>query len=79
GSLEEKAGDPVLWDIKQRRDEEKRLREIQQQLQILEEDQHAKTLCLSEDQLRDLLLDCEAQIMTFPESEDTLMENERMK
>ncbi|ROL51303.1 Fibrous sheath-interacting protein 1 [Anabarilius grahami] len=39
GSLEENTGDRVLWDMRQRREEESRLREIQQELQLLEETQ----------------------------------------
>ncbi|XP_077077793.1 fibrous sheath-interacting protein 1 isoform X2 [Siphateles boraxobius] len=56
GSLEENAGDRVLWDAIPRREEERRLREIQQELQILEE---TSAFVLSEDQLRNLLLECE--------------------
>ncbi|CAM4641981.1 unnamed protein product [Leuciscus chuanchicus] len=79
GSLEENASDGVLWDARQRREEEKRLREIQQELQILEEtsalvlseDQLRDLLCalvLSEDQLRDLLLECEDELLRSPAS-----------
>lgn len=62
GSLEESTGDQGLWTMRQRRDEERRLREIQEQLQILEETQESSTVCLSAEQLKNLLLDCEAEI-----------------
>ncbi|XP_056092685.1 fibrous sheath-interacting protein 1 [Rhinichthys klamathensis goyatoka] len=63
GSLEEDAGDRVLWDARLRREEEKRLREIQQELQILEE---RSASCLSEDDLRNLLLECEDELLRSP-------------
>ncbi|XP_051723494.1 fibrous sheath-interacting protein 1-like isoform X5 [Ctenopharyngodon idella] len=66
GSLEENTGDRVLWDMRQRREEERRLREIQQELQLLEETQQNSSFRLSDDQLRNLLLDCEDEIMRSP-------------
>ncbi|KAK9960304.1 hypothetical protein ABG768_010377 [Culter alburnus] len=66
GSLEENTGDRVLWDMRQRREEERRLREIQQELQLLEETQQNSSFRLSADQLRNLLLDCEDEIMRSP-------------
>ncbi|XP_039525137.1 fibrous sheath-interacting protein 1 isoform X1 [Pimephales promelas] len=63
GSQEENAGDRVLWDARSRREEEKRLREIQQELQILEE---RSARCVSEDELRNLLLECEDELLRSP-------------
>ncbi|XP_056333004.1 fibrous sheath-interacting protein 1 isoform X3 [Danio aesculapii] len=62
-SLEERTGDHRLWAMRERREDERRLREIQEQLQILEETQESSTVCLSAEQLKNLLLDCEAEIM----------------
>ncbi|XP_067222618.1 fibrous sheath-interacting protein 1 isoform X2 [Chanodichthys erythropterus] len=66
GSLEENTGERVLWDMRQRREEERRLCEIQQELQLLEETQQNSSFRLSDDQLRNLLLDCEDEIMRSP-------------
>ncbi|XP_052001437.1 fibrous sheath-interacting protein 1 isoform X2 [Xyrauchen texanus] len=60
-SLAEKSG--VLWDVRERRDQERRMREIQQQLQELDETQRSASDCLSDDQLRNLLLKCEHEII----------------
>ncbi|XP_051578817.1 fibrous sheath-interacting protein 1-like isoform X2 [Myxocyprinus asiaticus] len=62
-SLAEKTGDRVLWDVRERRDQERRMREIQQQLQELDETQRSASVCLSDDQLRNLLLECEHEII----------------
>ncbi|KAK7141832.1 hypothetical protein R3I94_011501 [Phoxinus phoxinus] len=59
--LEENAGDRVLWDARPRREEEKRLGEIQQELQILEE---SSVCVLSQDELRNLLLECEEELLS---------------
>ncbi|XP_052385912.1 fibrous sheath-interacting protein 1 isoform X1 [Carassius gibelio] len=61
GSLQENTGDGE----RQRRDEERRLREIQQQLQILEENEPGASV-LSDDQLRNLLQECEEDMLRSP-------------
>uniref|UniRef100_A0A8C1S5F4 Fibrous sheath-interacting protein 1 n=1 Tax=Cyprinus carpio TaxID=7962 RepID=A0A8C1S5F4_CYPCA len=62
GSLQENTGDGE----RQRRDEERRLREIQQQLQLLEENEPGASVHLSDDQLRNLLLECEEDTIRSP-------------
>lgn len=66
GSLEENSGDRVLCDVRQRLEDERRLQEIQQELQLLEETQQSSSFRLSDDQLRNLLLECEDEIFRSP-------------
>ncbi|XP_050989072.1 fibrous sheath-interacting protein 1 isoform X1 [Labeo rohita] len=47
-------------------DTERRLREIQLQLQLLEEDEPSASVRLSSDQLRNLLLECEEEMIRSP-------------
>ncbi|XP_016329634.1 fibrous sheath-interacting protein 1 isoform X2 [Sinocyclocheilus anshuiensis] len=62
GSLQENTGDGE----RQRRDEERRLREIQQQLQLLEENEPRGSVRLSDDELRNLLQECEEDMIRSP-------------
>ncbi|XP_067310931.1 fibrous sheath-interacting protein 1 [Pseudorasbora parva] len=63
GSLEENSGDRVL-----RREDERRLQEIQLQLQLLEDTQQSSSCRLSEAQMRNLLQECEEEILGSPEA-----------
>ncbi|XP_058604409.1 fibrous sheath-interacting protein 1 isoform X2 [Onychostoma macrolepis] len=62
GSLQENTGDAERL----RRDEERRLQEIQQQLQLLEENEPGDSVRLSDDELRNLLLECEEDMIRSP-------------
>ncbi|KAL1257342.1 hypothetical protein QQF64_010586, partial [Cirrhinus molitorella] len=61
-SLQENSGDTE----RQRRDDERRLLEIQQQLQLLEENKPSGSVHLSDDELRNLLLECEEEMIRSP-------------
>ncbi|XP_043088364.1 fibrous sheath-interacting protein 1 isoform X2 [Puntigrus tetrazona] len=51
---------------RQRRDDERRLQEIQQQLQLLEENETSTSVRLSDEDLRNLLLECEEDLIRSP-------------
>ncbi|XP_062863910.1 fibrous sheath-interacting protein 1 [Trichomycterus rosablanca] len=62
GRRGEEPGERVLRDMKETRGQEESLREIQQQLEQLAQSQH--TARLSEEQMRNLLLECEMALST---------------
>ncbi|KAI7804179.1 fibrous sheath-interacting protein 1 [Triplophysa rosa] len=56
-------GERVLLDVRETREQERRLRDIQQQLQVLDETEPSNPIHLSDDQLKNLLLKCEEEMV----------------